>query len=167
MVSLSICEHKAIGSLSQGQTVFRQGVMQLRPTCRAPNTVETLTLHPANEAFDPSVLFHLDCPTLRSPLLSGVVVRLKSIGCLEFFAQLAERRVVVVRRVNSVARRVNLVDGDVDVQVVCVVMQGTYALVLPKTQALAQTLLDGFQDCCRRLLADAKRHNEVVGLVRA
>ena len=167
MVPFPVREHEAIGSHLQFQPVLEQGVVQFRPARGVLDTIETLALHPADQALDAGTVLHLDRSALRAALLGRMVVGLQSEGGLEFLAQLAERRVVVVRRVDGVAGRVNLVDGDVDVEVVRVVVRGTHTLVLAKAQAFAQALLDGPKDVRGRLLTGAERNDQVIGFVRS
>lgn len=166
MVTFPIRQHEAIGSHLQFQPVLEQGVVQFRPARGVLDAVEALALHPADQALDAGTVLHLDRPALGPALLGRMVVGLQSEGGLEFPAQLAERRVVVIRRVDGVAGRVDLVDGDVDVEVVRVVVRGTHALMLAKAQAFAQALLDGPQDVRGRLLTGTERNDQVIGLVR-
>jgi hypothetical protein len=73
--------------------------------------------------------------------------------------------VVAVRVVDRVAGRVNLVDGDVQVQVVGVVVHGTDPLMLAVAQPLADSPLDRLQGRRVGLLAGAKADDQVIGLV--
>ena len=85
----------------------------------------------------------------------------------QLFTHLAQGLVIVVRLVKRVATRVYLVDGDVNVQVVRVVMHSADALMIAVAQCSAQACLDGFQARLPGLLASAKAHDQVVRPVRS
>ena len=102
---------------------------------------------------------------LRAALARLVVVALQAVVALQGRAKLGQRPVRVVRLVHRVPGRVNLVDGDVDVQVVGVVVHGTDSLMLAITQPRANTLFNRLEGVGVGLLASAKAHQQVKGLV--
>jgi hypothetical protein len=131
---------------------------------RALDLFQAFAPDPAEQALDARVPFHVVGPVLGPALLCLVVVALQPVLAFQLLAELAQRLVVAVRVVDRVAGRVNLVDGDVQVQVVGVVVHGTDALML----AVAQSLADSRSIACRwfrRLLAGAKADDQVIGLV--
>ena len=63
------------------------------------------------------------------------------------------------------AGRVNLVDGDVDVQMIGVDMHGADALMVGKADCLAKLIFNRVQHVERRILARRETENEVIGLI--
>ena len=109
--------------------------------------------------------FHVGRPAFGDAARRGVVVFFQPVVAFQDFAQLAQRPIGLEGFVHRVARRVNLVDGDVDVQVVGVVVHGTDSLMLAITQPRANTLFNRFEGVGVGLLASAKAHQQVKGLV--
>jgi hypothetical protein len=72
--------------------------------------------------------------------------------------------VVVVGRVNRIAGGVNLVDGDMDVQVVGVVVNGTDSLMIAVPEASQMRASIAFKVASSGSSA-AKADNQVIGLV--
>jgi hypothetical protein len=120
---------------------------------------------PAEQAFDARVPLHVVGPVLGPAFLCLVVVALQPVLAFQLLAELAQRLVVAVRVVDRVAGRVDLVDGDVQVQVVGVVVHGTDALMLAVAQSLADSPLDRLQRRRVGLLAGTKADDQVIGLV--
>jgi hypothetical protein len=133
--------------------------------CCALDLFQAFAPDPAEQALDARVPLHVVGPVLGPALLCLVVVALQPVLAFQLLAELAQRLVVAVRVVDRVAGRVNLVDGDVQVEVVGVVVHGTDALMLGVAQSLADSPLDRLQRRLVWLLAGTKTDDQVIGLV--
>ena len=163
--SVAGLEHEAIGADAQLQAVVAHDLVQLLPGLRALDLVQALALDPADQAFNAGMPLHVGGPALRAALARLVVVALQAVVALQGRAEFRQRPVRVVRLVHRVPRRVNLVDGDVDVQVVGVVVDGTDSLMLAITQPDADAFLNRAQGVGAGLLAGPEADDQVVGLV--
>ena len=94
-----------------------------------------------------------------------MVVLLQTMLDLEALRNSRELPVRIEGRVDRVACRMNLVDCDVDVPVVCIAMHGAHALVISVAQAPTNLILDRAQHLIGRLLLRAERNDQVIGLV--
>jgi hypothetical protein len=135
-------DDEAVGTLAQLQAVVAHDLVQLLPGLRALDLVQAFALDPADQAFDAGMPLHVGRPVFGTALAWFVVVPLQPVIAFQGRAKLGQRTMRVVRFVHRVPGRVNLVDGDVDVQVVGVVMNGTDALMLAITQPGADTLFN-------------------------
>ena len=163
--SVASLEHEAIGTDAQLQTVFVHDLVQFLPGLRALDLVQALALDPPDQAFHASMPLHVCRPTLGTASARFVVVWLQSVVVLQGRAKLGQRPMRVVRLVHREPRRVNLVDGDVDVQIFGVVVNGTDALMLAVAQSRADAFLDRAQGVGAGLLAGPEADYQVIGLV--
>jgi hypothetical protein len=111
------------------------------------------------------VPLHVGRPALGPALAWFVVVALQAVVALQGRAEFGQRPVRVVRLVHRVPRRVNLVDGDVDVQVVGVVVNGTDTLMLAEAKPRADAFLNRPQGIGAGLFAGPEADDQVIGLV--
>jgi hypothetical protein len=158
-------DDQTIAPLADFEAVVTQDLVQFGPALRALDWFQAFAPDPAEQALDARVPLHVVGPVLSPALLCLVVVALQPVFAFQLLAELAERLVVAVRVVDRVAGRADLVDGDVQVQVVGVVVHGTDALMLAVTQSLADSPLDRLQGRRVGLLASTKADDQVIGLV--
>ena len=141
--------------------------MQRRPGGRRAQRLETVPAHPAEEALDTGMALHVGRTPFGHRPSREVVVWLQAVLTLERRAQRGQRAVRLERLVHRVPFRMDLVDGDVQVQVVGVAMHRAHALVVAVTQARAQARLDRGQRLSAGCFPSSKAHQQVKRLVPA
>ena len=138
--------------------------MQICPGLRGLDLLQAFALDPAKQALNAGMTFHIGRAILRTALLRLVVVTLQAEVEFQPLAKLAQDLVVVVGRVDGIAGGVNLVDGNMDVQVVGVVVNGTDPLMIAVPERPANSRLDSIQGGFVGLVT-AEADNQVIGLV--
>jgi len=138
--------------------------MQAGPRLRAIDLTQAFALDPTEQAFNACMTFHVGSSILGASLLRLVVVTFQAVVKFQPLAKLTQGFVVVVGRVYRVTGGVNLVDGDMNVQVVGVVVHRTDSLMLTVPEALTDARLDGFQ-CGFAWFFGPETDDQVIGLV--
>jgi len=110
---------------------------------------------------------HVECRCFAASIQELVVVDFEPEFLLNLNAGLSKLDAIVVRGVDGEALGMHLVNGDMEVDVVGVVVRCTHTLMVLKPQRLAERLLDRYQLLHRRVLSGAKGDQEVVSLVRS
>jgi hypothetical protein len=129
---------KPVPRSRSAKTVALQHAVQVRPRLCCLDRILALAPDPAQQAFQAAMPLHVRGPACRAALPGAVIVRRQAILAFQLGAQLTQFRVVIVRVVDRVAGRVNLIDRDVQVQAVGVMVERTDPLMRAQSQALAQ-----------------------------
>lgn len=112
------------------------------------------------------MVLHVRGAVLCAHLSRHVVVLLQLVVILQFIAQRGQGTVGKEWFVDRVAGRVDLVDGNVHMQVVGVVVYYADPLVSDEAQPVADAVLDRGERIQAQRLAIAKADDQVVSLVR-
>jgi hypothetical protein len=108
---------------------------------------------------------HVGRPVLGAALPCHVIVFLPAVVQLELLANLGQRVVIAVGSVDGKARAMDLVDGDVHVQVVGVVVHHADSLVVGESERIAYAFFDLRQGLRADFLAGSKAQDQVIGAV--
>ena len=163
--SVTGLNHEPIGSDAKLQAVVSQCLVQLLPGLRALDLLQAFTANPSHQAFHAGMLLHVTGPAFGKCALADVVHRLKAVLLFQHGRDLPHRPIRLERLMHRVADGMDLVDGDVDVQVVGVAMHGTDALMLGITECGAYPILNLPQHVSRRVFPRRKAHQQMIGLV--
>jgi hypothetical protein len=131
----------------------------------APSTMSVRDVASVMMARVWSTARHLDASQPRFPLARQMPVRHETVLLLELDAEPAEDQLRIARRVHSMRRRMHAVDGDVNMQVVRVVMHDARAVMVVESELGTGPPLDGLEHVVRRMLAE-RQHDVIRGVPR-
>ena len=156
---------EAVSPSLQRQAVLRQNSAERLPVLRILQIGKAVALYPAGQRFNISSFFHIDRrigPGLRS---ERVIIHGQPILPFQFGTDTSQLPMIIEGLMNSQLFRMNLVDGDVQVEVFRIAVQNRHALVSSIAKAFAKPLFDLRNLLRGGVLPFLKADHTVVGLI--
>ena len=155
-------EHKPVCAYLECDAIGVGNSMKLPPIGGVEEVLGILR-DPTPKRFLPAHSFHVIAPAV--PFLCVVPILRQAEFVFEHGAQLGADSIVGFRVANSKIFGVNLVNGDMDMEVISIAMDDADTLMFAVSKLGAKTFFDRLESLCVRMFAGAEGNEQVVGAI--